>query len=88
MTCPICGKPTRIGSEYPVHIHSGLVTCDTVASLTIEPTFYGPSFGGMNKLKELLDTHRATAFITCHDGCFCWDVERWLLEKEQDDDTL
>ncbi len=37
----------------------------------------------MQKLQLLLETHRKDAVVTCHEDCWCWELEQLEAENEQ-----
>jgi len=36
----------------------------------------------IEELQALLDEHRSKAYITCHETCFCWELESYLSAVE------
>jgi uncharacterized phage protein (TIGR01671 family) len=37
----------------------------------------------IKQLKKILAAHRGKSFIACEESCFCWDIEKQILEHEK-----
>jgi len=36
----------------------------------------------LDALEKVIVEHRYKAFITCPEDCFCWEVEKFLVEQD------
>src|SRR5688572_14006093 len=69
-----------------IYLDINVAKCTKCGSEDFTPNYYTTyeELEARNaELEGLLSKHRQDAYITCDENCFCWDVEKFVIEQDR-----